>query len=236
MLSKYLSVIIGIIFISSMAFAGNRLNAQWQSLFNGKDLKGWEVKNGQAKYEANDGMIIGTSVKGEPNSFLCTKKTYSNFILEVEFVADEEMNSGIMIRALSTKEYRNFRVHGYQVEIDPSERAWSGGIYDEARRGWLYDLRHNEAARHAFIHNDWNKLHIEVIGNSIRTWLNGVPCANLVDNMTREGFIGLQVHQRPKSGIQVKWRNIRIMDLGTTTEWPPKIKGHSQDKSYILYP
>jgi len=218
--------------LATLAAAGNRLNAQWEELFNGKDLKDWVVKNGQHKFEAQDGVIVGTSVLGQTNGFLCTKKTYSNFVLELEFIADDDMNSGVMIRALSTPEYRNGRVHGYQVEIDPSARAWTGGIYDEARRGWLYDLRHNEAARNAFKNGEWNKLHIEAIGNSIRTWLNGVPCANLVDSMTAEGFIGLQVHQRPKGGIQVKWRNIRILDLGTTTEYPQKIKGHTPDWTY----
>ncbi len=225
-------VVAAMLLATTLAFAGNRLNAQWENLFNGKDLNGWEVKNGQQKFEAKDGVIVGTSVVGEPNGFLCTKNTYGNFILELEFLADEEMNSGVMIRALSIPEYRNERVHGYQVEIDPSGRAWTGGIYDEARRGWLYDLRHNEAARNAFKHGDWNKLHIEAIGNSIRTWLNGVPCANLVDDMTAEGFIGLQVHSRNKSGIQVRWRNIRILDLGTTTEYPQKIKGHTPDWTY----
>jgi len=73
------------------------------------------------------------------------------------------------------------------------------------------------------LNSEWNKLHIEAIGNSIRTWLNGVPAANLRDSMTREGFIALQVYARPKSGIQVKCRNIRILDLGTLTEWPPVV-------------
>ena len=163
--------------------AGNRLNAKWEVLFDGKTLDGWVIKNGQAKYEVKDGVIVGPSVKGEPNSFLSTEKNYSNFIFEVEFLVDETMNSGIMIRGLSNKEYRNGRVHGYQVEIDPSARAWSGGIYDEARRGWLYDLRHNEAGRNAFKQNEWNTMHIEAIGSSIRTWLNGVPCANLEDSI-----------------------------------------------------
>jgi hypothetical protein len=137
------------------------------------------------------------------------------------------MNSGIQIRSNSLEEYRNGRVHGYQVEIDPSARAWSAGIYDEARRGWLYDMRNNEAARKAFKHGDWNKYHIEAIGNSIRTWINGVPAANLVDSMTREGFIALQVHGMKESGVKVKWRNIRILDLGTTDEFPQKIINRS---------
>lgn len=219
--------IILIILFSMILFAGNRLNGKWELLFNGKNLDGWEQLNGSAKYEVEKGVLVGTTVLGSPNSFLCTKQHYGNFILELEFKVDERLNSGIQIRSNSKKEYMNGRVHGYQVEIDASERAWSAGIYDEARRGWLYDLRHNEAARNAFKHNEWNKLHIECIGSSLRTWINGVPAANLTDDMTAAGFIGLQVHgvgnNKSLEGIQVMWKNIRIMDLGTTTEWPPKI-------------
>jgi len=211
-----------LVFMSATVYSGNRLNAEWEILFNGKNLDGWVQRNGNAEYKVVDGVIVGSSVKGEPNSFLCTEKTYSNFILEVDFWADEDMNAGIQIRSNSNEEYRNGRVHGYQVEIDPSSRAWSGGIYDEARRGWLYDLKFNEAARNAFKHNTWNTFHIEAIGDHIRTWLNGVPCTNLVDSMTREGFIALQVHSRPESGIKVRYRNIRILDLGTLVEFPPK--------------
>src|SRR5690606_5605107 len=110
----------------------------WQQLFNGKDFKGFKQLNGKAKYEAINGEMVGTTVSNEPNSFMATEKTYKDFILEVEVFVDPSMNSGVQIRSLSTPEYQNGRVHGYQVEIDPSERAWSGGIYDEARRGWLY--------------------------------------------------------------------------------------------------
>ena len=207
---------------ATLVHAGNRLNAQWEYLFDGKTLKGWVQRGGEAKYEVKDGCIVGTTVLNTPNSFLCTEKTYSNFILELEFLVGD-MNSGIQIRSNSFEEYRNGRVHGYQVEIDPSPRAWTAGIYDAARRGWLYDLRNNEAARKAFKHGEWNKLHIEAIGDHIRTWLNGVPAANLMDSMTREGFIGLQVHASKKAGEKVKWRNIRILDLGTTVEFPPLV-------------
>ncbi len=221
MFSKALAVALSLSVIS--AFAGNRLNGKWEVLFDGQTLTGWQQRGGKALYKVENGMIIGLSVKDTPNSFLCTKKDYGNFILELEFWVDEEMNSGIQIRSNSLESYRDGRVHGYQVEIDPSERAWTGGIYDEARRGWLYDLRNNEAARKAFKHGEWNLLHIEVMGPSIRTWLNGVPAANLLDSMTATGFIALQVHQKPKDGVRVRWRNIRIMDLGTTTEFPAKV-------------
>ncbi len=184
-------------------------------LFDGKTLQGWVQRGGKAKYAVVDGMIVGTSVPNTPNSFLCTEKTYGDFILELEFKVDPGLNSGIQIRSESRPEYRKGVVHGYQVEIDPSPRAWTGGIYDESRRGWLFDLKHNEAARKAFKPNQWNHLRIECRGDSIKTWVNGVPAADLKDSMTRRGFIALQVHGvgDRKDPLQVRWRNLRIKEL-----------------------
>jgi hypothetical protein len=185
----------------------------WQNLFNGKDLTGWKQLNGQAKYEVKDGAIVGTSVMGTPNSFLTTEKDYGDFILEVDVKVDNKLNSGIQIRSLSKPDYQNGRVHGYQVEIDPSDRAYSAGIYDEARRGWLYPLDLNEEAKKAFKKEQWNKYRIEAIGTSIRTFLNGVPVAHVIDDMTPSGFICLQVHSigsKDLEGTQVSWKNVRI--------------------------
>lgn len=193
--------------------AGSGDTTSWQPLFNGKDLSGWHQLNGHAKYTVEDGEIVGTTVSGEPNSFLATDSVYGDFILELDYKVDSTMNSGIQVRSESIPEYRNGRVHGYQIEIDPSSRAWSGGIYDEARRGWLYPLTLNPQAQSAFKQGDWNHYHIECIGNTIRTWVNGVPAASLVDSMTRQGFIALQVHAIPKDhapGEQIRWKNIRI--------------------------
>ncbi|MEN8122592.1 MAG: DUF1080 domain-containing protein [Bacteroidota bacterium] len=192
------------------------INDDWKQLFNGKNLKGWEQKGGNAKYHIENGMIIGTTVANTPNSFLCTKKHYSDFILEYEVKLEDVnkvFNSGVQIRSNSFPEYKNGRVHGYQVEFDPLARAWSGGIYDEGRRGWLYNLLHDEKARKAIKLDSWNKFRIEAIGNTIRTWLNGVPVANLVDDLTGSGFIGLQVHNVRKEdvGRQIMWKNIRIL-------------------------
>jgi len=187
---------------------------KWEALFDGKTLNGWIQRGGKARYHAEDGTIVGSTVQYTPNSFLCTEKTYGNFILELEFKVDPTLNSGVQIRSRSLKEYKNGRVHGYQVEIDPSERVWSGGIYDEARRGWLNDLKDNEAARKAFKNGEWNHFRIEAIGDSIKTWLNGVPAADLRDSMTATGFIALQVHStNSEKALHVRWRNIRIQDL-----------------------
>lgn len=187
---------------------------QWQDIFDGKTLNGWTQRNGKAKYEVEDGVIVGTTVAGEPNSFLCTDTIYGDFILELEFKVHPEMNSGVQIRSNSYKEYKNWRVHGYQIEIDPSERAWTGGIYDEARRGWLYDLEDKPEAQKAFKQNEWNHFRVEAREESLKTWVNGVPVADLTDFMTARGFIALQVHgTKDAEPHQVRWRNIRLLDL-----------------------
>lgn len=142
---------------------------EWQSLFNGKSLSGWVQRNGKAKYSVENGAIVGRTVYGTPNSFLCTKKNYGDFILEFEFRMDNSLNSGVQFRSESLKSYNNGRVHGYQFEMDPSPRAWTGGIYDEARRGWLYNMNNNPSAKTAFKKDAWNKARIEAIGTTLRT-------------------------------------------------------------------
>jgi hypothetical protein len=201
-----------IICLNVIFFLGHAQD-KWTSLFNGKNLNGWQQLGGKALYEVKDGMITGTTVNGEPNSFLASKEIYGDFILELEFKQDAEMNSGIQFRSESKPEYQNGRVHGYQMEIDPSPRAWTGGIYDEGRREWLYPLEYNPQAKPAYKKTDWNKVRIECIGNTIRTWVNGVAASHLVDDMTPKGFIALQVHsiEKPEdAGKKISWRSIRI--------------------------
>lgn len=185
---------------------------KWTKLFNGKDLTGWKQVNGKAKYEVQDGMIVGTCVKDSPNSFLATDKEYGDFILEVQVKIDADINSGIQFRSLQKPE--DGRVYGYQMEVDHrKERAWSGGIYDEARRGWIYAVDLNPTAKQAYKWGDWNTYRIECIGSTIRTWVNDVPVAYLIDDATLKGLIGLQVHsvyQPGQEGRKTYWKEIRI--------------------------
>jgi Domain of Unknown Function (DUF1080) len=206
-------------------FAQGSGKEKWQNLFNGKDLSGWKQLNGKAIYKAVNGEIIGTTVSGEPNSFLATEKEYGNFILEFEVMLDAPLNSGVQFRSFSNPE-KNGRVQGYQVEIDPSERAFSGGIYDEANRGWLYPLSYNPPAQKVFKPTGWNKYRVECIGNNIRTWLNGVPASNLVDEERNTGFIALQVHSIQDismAGKDIHWRNIRIQTSNLKQSPPDSI-------------
>jgi hypothetical protein len=209
---KKIILLISCLYLSAVADAQQKKD-QWISLFNGRDLTGWKQLNGKASYVVKDGAIVGTTVSGEPNSFLATEKNYTDFILELEFMVDPSMNSGIQFRSESRADYMNGRVHGYQMEIDPSKRAWSGGIYDEARRLWLYSLEYNEQGKTAFKNNQWNHYRIECLGKTVRTFVNGIPTAHLEDSILTSGFIALQVHSIGKNdqpGKQIKWRNIRI--------------------------
>lgn len=211
-----------------LVVSSSSLYAQkWQSLFNGKNLSGWTQRGGKAVYKVENGTIVGYTKMNTDNSFLCTKKDYADFILEFEFRIDDDLNSGVQLRSHSLKSYMNGRVHGYQFEIDPSPRAWTGGLYDEARRAWLYPLTKNPAAQPAFKKGVWNQARVEAIGKSIRTWVNGVACADLFDDADLSGFIALQVHgigkDQSKEGKTVAWRYIRICTEDVASYASPEV-------------
>jgi hypothetical protein len=216
---------------SALSLAGAVQAADgWVKLFNGQNLDGWEQHSGTAKYRVENGEVVGTTVLGTGNSFLCTKKTYGDFILEFEFKVAKGMNSGVQFRSeFYTKEtekeirgkkkkFPADRVFGYQYEIDPSDRAWTGGVYDEARTGWLADLKDKPEAQKAFKNGEWNQARIECKGDRIQTWINGVKAADLKSDLTLRGIIALQVHgigdgKKNKPGEEIRWRNLRLKEL-----------------------
>ena len=206
---------LAVLFITVSCSQLKKDSEPWVALFDGETLEGWSTIGGNATYEVVDGTIVGTSTLNTPNTFLKSTEMYGDFILELDYKVDAKLNSGIQIRSNSFSAYRKGQVHGYQIEIDPSDRAWSGGVYDEARRGWLYNLNENPKAQKAFQQNQWNHYRIEAIGDTIKTWVNGIAAAHLIDDMTASGFIGLQVHgigkNKEKNGTQVVWKNVKII-------------------------
>ncbi len=183
-------------------------------IFDGKSLKGWKTLGGGADYKVIDSAIVGSSRPGVPNSFLVTEKNYGDFILELDVRQDVgPTNSGVQFRSLSTPEFENGRVHGYQTDIDPSERQWSGGIYEEAQRGWFYTGEMNPPGKALYKFGQWNHYRIEAIGPRLRVWINGAPAADVIDAGKPSGFIGLQVHsiERPEdAGRTTTWKNVVI--------------------------
>lgn len=200
-------------FASTHAIA--RPEAAWQDITPRTGLAGWKAVGGKAIYAVVDGELIGRAAPGNVNNWLISDALYSDFVLEYEAKTDALLNSGVIVRGQSKPEYRSGVVHGYQAEIDPTPRAWSGGLYDEQRRQWLYTLARNDAAQAAFNPGDWNRYRVEAIGGRIRTWVNGVPAADIADDTDARGFIAFQVHavsddvaaKKP----EVRFRNIRIV-------------------------
>lgn len=224
---------LGIIFLmlhqSSIAQEG-----QWLNLFNGENLEGWTVHSGFGKYYVEDGCIVGQAVKASPNTFLCTDREYSDFILEFEvLLEDSELNSGVQFRSQIADDelvfiFRNAegkyqsqtipadRVYGYQVEIAAGDAAGSGGVYDEARRAMMpwWPVKGSEESK-IFKNEKWNSYRVECKGDSIRTIVNGIVISDFRDALSLKGIIGLQVHDvgQDSTPYQVRWRNIRIQEL-----------------------
>lgn len=185
-----------------------------QSLFDGKTLNGWKRLAGTADYKVENGAIVGTTVMNSGNTFLVTEKEYGDFQLELDLMIESAVsNSGVQTRSHFNTPGHEGKVYGRQMEIDPSARSWSGGIYDEARRQWLYPLDLHPEAKTAFKVGQYNHVKVECLGNEMKTWINNIPVAYVVDPVDPTGFIGLQVHgitTKEQEGKKVFFKNITI--------------------------
>jgi hypothetical protein len=221
---KKLSINFAIVVSLSIALTAIVKAQSSPELFDGKTLKGWHRLAGTADYKIENGAIVGTTVLNSGNTFLVTDKEYGDFILEMDTKIESKLsNSGVQTRSHYDAAGNNGKgkVYGRQFEIDPSDRKWSGGIYDEGRRDWLYPLDLNAKAKDAFKVGEYNHIRIECIGNEMRTWINGTAIADVVDTVDTRGFIGLQVHavtKEEQAGKKVFFKNIRIQ----TTNLKPK--------------
>jgi hypothetical protein len=192
------------------------IHTGWTNLFDGKSLNGWTKVAGSAEYRVENGVIVGSTVPNSPNTFLISEKEYGDFVLELDVkIEDSSSNSGIQFRSHYDPSGNNGKgkVYGYQYELDPSSRMWTGGVYDEGRRDWLYPLSLNAAAQSLMKTGVYNKVRIECIGHSIKTWINDKPAASVVDEADSKGLVALQVHaisNPAMAGKKIYWRNIRI--------------------------
>jgi len=185
----------------------------WTALFDGQSLEGWHNPYDWGQAQVTDGVI---ELRADEKFFLVTDETYDNFVFEGEVrVPDRESNSGFMFRA----QVDTNRVYGYQAEVDPSERAWSGGLYDEGRRGWLNPPEGDSAAGATFRqeHGDafeptgWNRYRIRAAGDSLRIWVNGEQTTAYRDTVDSEGVIGIQHHG--EDGKVYRFRNLRVREI-----------------------
>lgn len=210
-----------IIFLLMVISAVN-VNAQKsKELFNGRNLRGWKVLNGFAKYYVEDNAIVGISTKDSPSTYLATKKEYTNFILEYEIKIDATLNGGVQLRSQYDPSKGKHSVFGPQVEAETSPRGWSGGIYDQSRHKWRYTTEYNPEVKSAWDVEGWNKVKVIASGHRIATWVNGVNITNLIEEKVEKGFIALQVHAAgvAKIGKKTRWRNIKLTEISDDYEF-----------------
>ncbi len=213
--------------VALLALACSTVNvalAEFAPLFNGVDLDGWHVVGGNATFEVENGEVVGRSLPNTPNTFLVTDQPFDDFVLELEFrILDANFNSGVQLRSDSDASHNGGRLYGYQVEFDPSSRAWTGGLYFEGGSpdrpaGWLDDLDDNPSAREAYEPAEWNHIRVVARGRRLSTWVNDVQAVDYFDFHTQAflstGVIGLQVHSNPSATpLEVRWKNVRIEGL-----------------------
>lgn len=216
---------------------------EWRELFDGKTLNGWKILNQDwdnptsiPEFYVEDNMIVcNTTLDNQGGGYLVTEGVYDNFILELDVKIDTSLNSGIQCRSrqwkkdtittyiagnaegtVSQNKWRTGYVWGYQIEIDPSQRAWSGGLYEPGNRGWVVNLAGKEKEQKAFKRMDWNHFKVKMDGDRIQTWINNILIVDVRDTLSTSGFIGLQFHgafkeiQKNKKSM---WKNIKIKEL-----------------------
>ena len=183
-------------------------DAGWVDLFNGKDLKGWKNPYEWGEAKVVDGVIELTANK---KFFLTTEKQFSDFELEVQVMlpAEGKANSGIMFRCHVEKN----KVFGYQAECDPTDRAWTGGLYDEGRRKWLFPTN-KERGKTKLVkapQGEWISYRIKCVGEHLQIFINGKQTTDYQDDVDAKGHIGLQHHG--EKGQTYRFRNIRIKEI-----------------------
>jgi len=206
------------ILLFASAVNTNSISAQagkgWTNLIKGNTLQGWKKMGGKASFANENGILTGTAVSDSMNTFLVSEKEYGDFVLELDVMVESPSgNSGVQTRSHN----HGNKVYGRQVEVDPSSRQWSGGVYDEGRRDWLYPMELHAEAKSAFKPGEYNHIKVECIGDEMKTWINDVPCAYVVDTVDRKGFIALQAHAAGDAnavGKKVFFKNIRIKTTG----------------------
>ncbi|HPC95005.1 MAG TPA: DUF1080 domain-containing protein [Sedimentisphaerales bacterium] len=214
---------------SGVAASPNR--SGWTPLFDGRTLDGWNNPYDWGKAWVEDDQIL---LQADKKFFLVTDKRYRDFVLEAEVkVPESHSNSGFMFRC--HREHN--RVYGYQAEVDPSDRQWSGGLYDEGRRGWLHPRNEDGDSAKAFVQNtrgafqrdDWNRYRIHCVGPSIRIYVNGVLTTDYIDTADRDGHIAIQHHG--EAGMIYRFRNLRIRELAA----PPALTAMPNDLPLVFF-
>lgn len=180
----------------------------FRSLFNGKDLAGWDGDTDL--WKVADNCIVGDSPGIKHNQFLCSKDEYGDFELKLEFrMKDGVGNSGVQFRTKRIPD--STEVSGYQADL--GENYW-GCLYDESRRNKVL-VKPPAEFEATLKKGDWNEYSIRAEGDRMVLKINGVTTVDYREpdaNIARSGIVALQVHSG--GPMKIEFRNIRIKSLG----------------------
>jgi hypothetical protein len=219
LLLRHITAMMGMAVILTVSSCNRTPAEPWRELFNGEDLTGWKIVDGYAEPWVEAGVLKVEQVDTANFVYLINGEVFSDYILELDVKLTGELNSGILIRGLRDPLTNNGLTHGFQMEIDQTDRKWTGGIYEERGRLWLTPLEGVPEALEAYWVSDWNHYRIEAIRDTFKIWVNEVPTTYLIDGKTGKGIIGFQIHKISpdmEPGL-LQLRNIRII-----TESPEK--------------
>lgn len=182
---------------------------KWKSLFNGKDLTGWEVV-GAGNWYVEDEHLHVTRKEGQTGAgWLVTNQDFADFKLRLKIKMITKGNSGILIRDPGHSKIYRPAFNGYEIQVfDGTQgekqallRNTNGAIYDLARS------YHKE-----MISGEWNQFEVHCEGNRITTYMNGEKMAEIHDRRSNKGAIGLQLHGG-REEAHYSWKDIEIMEL-----------------------
>ena len=192
-------------FIFTNSFAQTSKSSKWTSLFNKKDLSGWKIY-GTEKWYVENGELICESGPDKEYGYLGTNQKFKNFELSLQFKQEADGNSGVFFHS----SIEGTKVAGWQAEVAPPGHS-TGGIYESYGRGWL--IKPTEDKDKALKMGEWNEMIVKVVGNNVKTYLNGQEMITFTDDKigSVDGIIALQIHSG--GGIKVKWRKIKVREM-----------------------
>lgn len=163
-------------------------------------------------WTVEQGSFVADQDKEHKGGLLGTEKKYSDYEIELEFKADNPVDTGLFLRVREDG-------MGYQITIDYHKDGFIGSLYAPAEGGFI---QQNKDWEKYFKKDAWNKLRAKVESQPahVIAWLNDVKMVDFQDNRDRyprEGYIGLQVHGGEGAWgatSKARFRNIRIRELG----------------------
>ena len=197
------ALIFTLIFANSIAQSTKK--GKWINLFNKKDLTGWKIY-GTEKWYVDNGELVCESGPDKEYGYLGTDQKFKDFELSLEFKQEADGNSGVFFHS----SIEGTKITGWQSEVAPPGHS-TGGIYESYGRGWL--IKPTEEKDKALKMGNWNEMRVKVIGNNVKTYLNGQEMITFTDDKigSVDGIIALQIHSG--GGIKVKWRKIKVREI-----------------------